>query len=54
MDDETDLALVKKAYSKMVLLAKIIDETKYKYEKGSRVKKMQIMIKHWKDKINVQ
>jgi len=37
----------------MVLLAKIIDETKNKYEKGGRVKKMQLMIKHWKDTSNV-
>lgn len=37
----------------MVLLAKIIDETKNNYEKGDRVKKMRLMIKHWKDKTNV-
>lgn len=37
----------------MVLLAKIIDETKNKYEKGSRIKKMRQMIKCWKEKTNV-
>lgn len=37
----------------MVLLAKIIDETKNKYEKGGRVNNMRLMIKHWKDKTNV-
>lgn len=42
-----------KAHDKMVLLAKIIDETKNNYEKGGRIKKLQLMIKHWKDKTNV-
>lgn len=37
----------------MVLLVKIIDETKNKYEKGGRVKMMRLMINHWKSKSNV-
>jgi len=37
----------------MVLLAKIINETKNKYEKASHVKKIRMMIKYWKDKRNV-
>lgn len=37
----------------MVLLAKIIDETKNKYEEACRIEKIQLMIKYWKDKTNV-
>lgn len=37
----------------MVLLAKIIDETKNKYEKAGRIEKIQLMIKYWKNKTNV-
>jgi len=37
----------------MVLLAKIIDETKNKYEKEGRIKEIRLMIKHLKDKTNV-
>lgn len=37
----------------MILLAKIIDETKNKYEKGGRIKEIRLMIKHLKDKTNV-
>lgn len=53
MDNATDHALAMRAHDKMVLLAKIIDETKNKHEMGGRVKKMQSMIKHWKNKTNV-
>lgn len=49
----SDHALVIRAHDKMVLLAKIIDETKNKYEKESHIKKMRQMIKRWKDKTNV-
>jgi len=37
----------------MVLLAKIINETKNKYEKEGRVKDIRLMIQHLKDKTNV-
>jgi hypothetical protein len=37
----------------MILLVKIIDETKNKYEKTGRIEKIQLMIKYWKDKTNV-
>ncbi|VVC37418.1 Hypothetical protein CINCED_3A016938 [Cinara cedri] len=53
-EDEADHALVTKAYNKMVLLAKIIDETKNKYEKGGRVKMMRSIINQWKNKSNVK
>jgi len=38
----------------MVILAKIIDETKNKYEKEGRIKDIRLMMKHiLKDKTNV-
>lgn len=37
----------------MVLLAKIINETKNKYEKEGRIKDIRLMIQHLKDKTNV-
>lgn len=39
----------------MVILAKVIDETKNKYEKEGRIKDIRLMIKHLnlKDKTNV-
>jgi len=37
----------------MVLLAKIINETKNKYEKEVRIKDIRLMIQHLKDKTNV-
>jgi len=52
-ESASEHALVKKAHDKMVLLAKIINETKNKYEKENYVKKMRLMIKRWRDKKNV-
>jgi len=37
----------------MVLLAKIINETKNKYEKEGRIKDIRLMMQHLKDKTNV-
>lgn len=37
----------------MVVLTKIIDETKNNYERGDRVRQIRLMIKRWKDKTNV-
>ncbi|XP_026804708.1 pleckstrin homology domain-containing family G member 1-like [Rhopalosiphum maidis] len=53
--NETDHSLVVKAHDKMVILAKVIDETKNKYEKEGRIKDIRLMIKHLnlKDKTNV-
>ncbi|KAL5242624.1 hypothetical protein ACI65C_010034 [Semiaphis heraclei] len=51
--NETDQSVVVKAHDKMVLLAKIINETKNKYEKEGRVKDIRLMIQHLKDKTNV-
>lgn len=52
--NENDHSLVVKAYDKMVILAKIIDETKNKYEKEGRIKDIRLMMKHiLKDKTNV-
>ncbi|XP_060867476.1 pleckstrin homology domain-containing family G member 1-like [Metopolophium dirhodum] len=51
--NETDHSLVIKAHDKMVLLAKIINETKNKYEKEGRIKDIRLMIQHLKDKTNV-
>ncbi|XP_027853515.2 pleckstrin homology domain-containing family G member 1-like isoform X6 [Aphis gossypii] len=52
--NENDHSIVVKAYDKMVILAKIIDETKNKYEKEGRIKDIRLMMKHiLKDKTNV-
>lgn len=48
-----DYAPAVKAYNKMVILTKIIDETKNNYERGDRVRQIRLMIKRWKDKTNV-
>jgi len=51
--NEADHSLVIKAHDKMALLAKIINETKNKYEKEVRIKDIRLMIQHLKDKTNV-
>ncbi|XP_050548799.1 pleckstrin homology domain-containing family G member 1-like [Daktulosphaira vitifoliae] len=49
-----DYVLVCRAHYKMTLLAKIIDETRHKFEKGDRIKKMQQLMKQWKERTNVE
>ncbi|XP_050442600.1 pleckstrin homology domain-containing family G member 1-like isoform X1 [Adelges cooleyi] len=46
--------LVSKAHGKMTLLARIIDETKNKFEKGGRIKEMQQLMKQWQDRTNIE